>query len=401
MGHSFERSVESTAPVDLVYPSEGDDDTKSGINYLLKGFRETHPDVPIELEMVSADIVGLEVKTRVLRERSPDVWLEWPGRNVRPYQDADVLLDLTDLWESTDMERAYLDGPKRAAQFNGCYRAVPLTIHRANSLFYNTELIEHADLEPEGITTSQGFVDALETVASTTDAVPLALPMQNPWPVLQFWETLLLAEHGPRVYRSILDGAAHRNRDAIRGTLELLDQFTAYTAEDTLYCSLMDESHRFRDGEVAFFPQGDWVGGILEGEGMAYQDGWDHTPFPGTEGLYSIVMDALVAAADTDAPESTRTFLEYAGTAEAQVLFNQHKGSIPPRGDVSMDAFSPFLQQQQRDFKRSTEQPFSIAHGLGVTPTQFVELKSAIVQFLTERDMETAADELVDIFARE
>jgi len=392
----FEEPTRTDA-VDFVYPSEEGDDTKSGIDYLLEGFRSEHPEVTIELNVVSADIADLEVKTRILRQLSPDMWMQWPGQNLRPFLEADLLMDLSDVWERGGLASHFSEGARRVVSFDGTYRALPMTLHRANDLFYNPALLERAGVSPDRLSSPTEFLEALETIEQETDASGMALPMRNPWPVLQVWETVLLAEHGHDVYRAVTSGGARANSQAVRDALEWIERFIEFTPEGAVYSSLMDACYQFIDGEVALFPQGDWLSGILEAEGMHYRDGWEHAPFPGTEGYYVVVMDAFVVASDTANPAATTTFVEYAASEEAQVAFNRSKGSIPPRTDVSTEEFPPFLQSQQRAFTRSSEQPFSTAHGLAVTPTQFVELKSTIATLLVERDVDRAARQLVAV----
>jgi len=386
-----------TEAVDFVYLSEEGDDTKSGIDYLLEGFRREHPNAPVELNMISADIADLEIKTRILRQMSPDVWMQWPGQNLRPFVESDLLMDLSDVLDRSGLAEQFGEGPRRVVTFDDTYRALPMTLHRANDLFYNVSVLEQAGVSPDRLDTPTAFLEALETVEAETDASGIAIPMRNPWPVLQLWETVLLAEHGHDVYRAVTTGSARANERAVRDGLEWIQRFVQFTPEDALYSSLMDACYQFIDGEVAMFPQGDWLSGILEGEGMRYREGWGHVPFPGTESYYVVVMDAFVVGKDAANPRAVQKLVEYAASEEAQVAFNKSKGSIPPRTSVSMDEFPPFLQAQQQAFTRCREHPFSTAHGLAVTPTQFVELKSALATFLVERNIDRTTDQLVSV----
>ena len=381
------------AHVELLHRLVGGDGA-TALSAFLEGFTDRHSDVP--LEDVTDENLSLTVKSRILKESPPDVWIEWPGKNLSPYVDAGVLADVDDVWEGRDMARQYLDGPRKAARFDGTYRAVPLNIHRTNNLFYNADLVAEAGVDPAGADSPRAFVDMLRQAADATGTTGMLFPMRNPWTVLQLFETVLLGEHGHDVYRAVIDGRARTNRRAVADALDIVSAYADLATDDALYMALTDANDGFVEGESVFFHQGDWAAGAYaETDDFEYGRDWEHVPFPGTEGLYAMNMDAVVASANTGDPEAVGAFLEYAGSADGQRRFNSRKGSIPPRTDVRMDEFTPFLRGQHEDFQASRAQPLSITHGLGVGPQQLIELKTAMSTLVADWDVEAAAESVV------
>ncbi|MEF8825503.1 MAG: extracellular solute-binding protein, partial [Halapricum sp.] len=107
-------------------------------------------------------------------------------------------------------------------------------------------------------------------------------------------------------------------------------------------------------GESTFFHQGDGAAGAYtETDGFRYGSDWEYVPFPGTEGTYAMNMDAVIASEATENEEVVETFLRCVGSADGQRRFNQKKGSIPPRTDVSMGQFTEFLKEQHLAFRSS------------------------------------------------
>ncbi|MFW6017302.1 MAG: ABC transporter substrate-binding protein [Halapricum sp.] len=372
-------------------------DGEAAMDALLEGFESRHPEV--SLGDVTDENLSLVVKSRILKEEPPDAWIEWPGKNLTPYVEAGVLADVSSVWTETDMQRQYLDGPRKAAVFDETYHAVPLNIHRINNLFYNVDLAVEAGVDPSRVSSPREFVEVLQQVEAETGRVGMLLPMKNPWTVLQLWETVLLGEHGHGVYQSVTDGEAGQHRRAIEDALDIVSAYAELATDDALYVSLTDANERFIDGESVFFHQGDWAAGAYtEADGFRYGSDWEHVPFPGTAGRYAMNMDAVIASETSDNDEAVEAFLRYAGSADGQRRFNQKKGSIPPRTDVSMGQFTDFLQRQHEDFESSRSQPLSITHGLGVRPEQLIELKTAISSFVADRDVGAAASELVAAF---
>ncbi len=109
-----------------------------------------------------------------------------------------------------------------------------------------------------------------------------------------------------------------------------------------------------------------------------------------------MVLDSFVMPEPNPTPEMTAAFLSYCGTADAQERFNPPKGSIPPRTDVSTDAFPPFLEDQMQEFEASSAQPPTIAHGSGIEPSAKNELEEVFAVFLESWDVDETTDRILD-----
>ncbi|MFB6202135.1 MAG: ABC transporter substrate-binding protein [Halorhabdus sp.] len=368
-------------------------DGKRPLESLLAEFQSRHPDVTVT-DQYYADL-SLTVKSRILSEDPPSTWVEWPGESLEPYVEANVLADISHLWTDTDMERAYLDGPRDLARVDGEYVAVPINIHRLNSLFYHVDLVETHGLDPASIGDPREFLDVLESVDD--EIIGLHQPMKNPWTVLQLFSMIVLGQFGAQTYRDITGGQGSAHESEIRQAVELLSAYADLAADDAAFAGMVEANERFIDRESIFFTQGDWVAGTYRGiEDFAYRTDWDHVPFPGTEGIYAMGMDSIVAAADHEGDPDTETFLEFVGSPAALQAYNEEKGAIPPRKDVSIDTYPPFLQDQYEDFKRSREQVGSDA--LETHPDRFVEAKAAMARFAADRDVEATTRDLVEAY---
>jgi glucose/mannose transport system substrate-binding protein len=109
-------------------------------------------------------------------------------------------------------------------------------------------------------------------------------------------------------------------------------------------------------------------------------------------------MDSFPNMANNPSPEATRQFLSYCGSAEGQVLFNEKKGSIPPRSDADVSSLNDFQQDQYEDFNAADNQPPSTEHGLAVTPGVRTNIKNAFSGFLESNDAAGTAEALIDAF---
>ncbi len=335
------------------------------------------------------------VQSRLIDDSPPSVFQLWPGESLAPYTDSDVLADISDSW-STEMRETYLESVQALSRDGDGYVAVPINIHRLNNLFYNTAVVEDVGVEPATLTDPNDLLEAFEAVEDA-GYVPLAHQTQDAWPTLQLWETVFVGLHGVESFRALLDRETEAPEPAIAETLELLVDYREYLSPDSDTLAWDQANGQVIAGDAAFTHQGDWAAGQYEATGLAYGEDWGHVAFPGTEGIYAMVLDSFVMPEPNPTPELTAEFLEYCGTVDAQERFNPPKGSIPPRTDVPIDAFPPFLVDQRAAFDASSSQPPTITHGSGVEPRAKSELEETFANLLENWNPEEATERIVEI----
>ena len=94
--------------------------------------------------------------------------------------------------------------------------------------------------------------------------------------------------------------------------------------------------------------------------------------------MYTLHFDSFLYPSDNPTPEATKTWLSFVGSPEAQIAFNQFKGSIPTRTDVSLDEFGPYLQETAEDFAEAEFRPPNLQHGLGVPSEVMTQLNEVV-----------------------
>jgi len=377
---------------------------KEALDALLEGFQSEYPDIDVENNPApggAGSALDTVIKNRVLNENPPSTFQIWPGKALFPYTDADMLNDIGDsVWGENDMESAYLDGVRAAAKGGtDSFVSVPINIHRLNNLFYNKSVVESAGVDPTAIDDPEQLVDALDTIALETDATPMAHQTQAPWSTVQLWETIFIGEQDVDAFEEFTAGNVESLESEVKSATERLKQYSEYYPNDAGSISWDTGNGKIVDGEAAFIHQGDWAAGQYKtADGFEYDSDWGNVAFPGTEGVYSLVMDSFVHPTNNPSPDTTEKFLQYCGTTDAQRRFNTKKGSIPPRTDVSMDEFGPFLQAQSGDFADSDEQPPTIAHGTAVRPEVKSNIEGAFSSFLETDDVDETYEQLVSAF---
>ncbi|ATW89477.1 glucose/mannose transport system substrate-binding protein [Halohasta litchfieldiae] len=373
-------------------------DGNAAIAALIEGFQEEHPDIEFAEEPVNGAARGnldQVMQNRLQANDPPSTFQTWPGKTLGKFGGAYEDIE-GDVWND-DLKENYLSGPQAQAQYDGSYVTVPLNIHRINNLFYNTAVLDEAGVDPESLSSPSDVVDACATIDENTDAVPFAHQTSGAWSTTQLWETILLAQAGIEGYEAFINGNGDSGQvqDALQSVVDLSE----YYPSDSSSISLTEANTMVMEGDAAFIHQGDWAAGAYGGnDEFNYGEDWGHVTYPGSEGSYLLNMDSFPYLANNPSPEATKQFLSYCGTAEAQVLFNAEKGSIPPRSDADVSSLNQFQQDQFEDFNAADSQPPSVEHGLAVSPGVKTNISSAFSGFLESADPASTADDLIGSF---
>ncbi|WP_440007604.1 ABC transporter substrate-binding protein [Halomicrococcus sp. SG-WS-1] len=377
-------------------------DGGAAIKALFEGFEKKH-DVKVKPNPVSGGAgqnLQSVIKKRVLNNNPPSTWQAWPGKNLQPYVEADKLKDIGDsIWSNNDMKKAYLKGPKEAAKPGGKFVSVPLNIHRLNNLFYNVEVVEKAGVDPKSIKKPSDLVDAMKQVENKTNAVGMAHQTKSGWSTLQLWAMILLGEHGEQAYTAFTEGKVKENQQAVKDSLSTVKEYKKHFNSDAGSLDWQQANKKLINGKAAFIHQGDWAAGMYRSQkNFEFEKQWDMAPFPGTKGMYALVMDSFPFPKNNPTTDATKKFLQYVGSVDAQERFNPKKGSIPPRTDVPKDKFGPFLSRQMDEFKDSKSQPPSITHGLATKPGTLTKLKDAATTFNSDWNVDKAYNNFAKAF---
>ena len=365
---------------------------------LVAAFEEEYPDVDHEFNPIGGggnQNLDAVVANRLQNGDPPSSFANWPGPNLQRYEG--VLGEVGGVWESEGFEDVMVDEAVDLHQYNGAYRAVPLGSHRLNCLFYNTSVVEEAGVDPDSLTSVSALIDALETVQSETDAIPMTHGASGTWTTTQLFASTMLGQEGYDAYMNFLDGSP--DEAAVRATFESLAEILGnYINDDASSIGLTESNQNIIEGNAAFIHQGNWAAGAYRNaEDFNYDEDWGFKTYPGSEGMYMLHFDSFLYPSDNPSPEATEQFMAFAGSEAAQVAFNQYKGSIPTRTDVDMSQFGPYLQETQEDFASADQRPPNLQHGLGVPSETMTSLNDVISsEFSGPYDVDAATQGFVD-----
>ena len=368
----------SSAPLEVLHGWTGGDGARAA-EALSSAFGEAYPDISAEFNPIGGggnENLDAVVANRLQSGDPPSSFANWPGKNLQRYEGALGTID--DVWSENNFSEVMVQEAVDLHQLGGSFRAVPLGSHRLNCLFYNISVVEEAGVDPDSLDSVEALLEALDTVSTETDKIPMTQAMSGTWTITQLWAAVMLGTNGYQAYMDFIEG--NGSEDAVRTAFEHLATIHEnYISADASSIGLTESNQNIINGNAAFIHQGNWAAGAYRNaEDFTYNEDWGFEPFPGTEGMYTLHFDSFLYPSNNPTPEKAKTYLGFVGSPEAQVAFNQYKGSIPTRTDVSMEEFGPYLQETAEDFANAEQRPPTLQHGLAVTREKMTALNEVI-----------------------
>lgn len=272
-----------------------------------------------------------------------------------------------------------------AAGFGGEVYAVPVNIHRTNSLFYNKQVF--ADL---GLSVPQSL-DELYAVADELEAqgiVPLAVGAKGSWTLaLLFFENLLIAKQGAEFYEEYFGGRVDAADARVLDVLDESLRLWRYTNADARQIEWDAAVAMVHNGRAAMTVMGDWAKGSLEQLGGVPGKTFGQVPFPGTAGVFVFTADTFPLPKGAPRRKDALDFLGTLASLAGQNAFNPIKGSIPARTDIDEAAYDVLARAMIKDFRHDTLQ-LALS---GLAPAAFNDyVQAGLADMVDQRDPEPA-----------
>lgn len=359
-------------------------------------FVASHPGVTL----VDAAVVGgggsnvqVVLAQRLAARRPPDVWQTFAGASLRAWADSGRLAEIDAAYRDTGLAAALPPTVLEAVSVGERRYGLPTGTHRGNVLFFNTNVLAKAGIEPPGQDYDNARFQADLRKVASTGVAPLCLGGRDLFTRVELFENVLLgtigAEGWDRIARDRFDWDGPQLQTAARHFGKLLDLADPKADEQ----SWDGATRQLTEGRCAFLAFNDSALGEMTraAEGQAPPVG--QTSFPGTKAWYLGVIDTFVAARQSQDLPLALDLLRVMATPETNLAFNRIKGSVPLRKDVAIDGLSPYQQQAARDL-REGRLLLSLTHGELLGPQLQQGLFEGVRRFAASRDPAVFGDAL-------
>ena len=395
----------------------------SALNVLVDRYEKQNPGTSVDETAVvggGGSQAHVVLATRLAHGDPPDVWQSLVGGNITAWHNAGAVGDVSSLF--TDEVKAQLpENVLSSVSVDGKQYAAPLSAHRANVLMYNRDVLKGAGIaEPgEGYTLDQFLadLDALKAKGTT----PLCIGGADSISTAGLFEAVLLATVGKEGWERIEADRFDWSGQEVQTALNTFGRLIDYTDATGKNNTWSEASGRLAAGECGFYqmndsafaestalndsgaaasaapsagadasasaeaPSGARSAGASAGAASTDASPVAATVFPGTEGMFLMVVDSFVVSASTDNRDGANAFLTTALDPQVETDFCKVKGCVPVRNDADVSSLTPY-QQQTADALRSQTVLNSISYGEVISPAMQDGFFQAVKDYISTRD---------------
>ena len=388
----------------------------SALNVLVDRYEKQNPGTSVDETAVvggGGSQAHVVLATRIAHGDPPDVWQSLVGGNITAWHNAGAVGDVSSLF--TDEVKAQLpENVLSSVSVDGKQYAAPLSAHRANVLMYNRDVLKGAGIaEPgEGYTLDQFLADLEALKAKGT--TPLCIGGADSISTAGLFEAVLLATVGKEGWERIEADRFDWSGQEVQTALNTFGRLIDYTDATGKNNTWSEASGRLAAGECGFYQMNDSAfaeSTALNDSGAAAGAGTDTdtpstgapgagtnvdtpstgaspvaaTVFPGTEGMFLMVVDSFVASSSTDNRDSANAFLTTVLDPQVETDFCKVKGCVPVRNDADVSSLTPY-QQQTAGALRSQTVLNSISYGEVISPAMQDGFFQAVKDYVSTRD---------------
>lgn len=323
------------------------------------------------------------LKSRVIAGSAPDV-AQLNGPVIGEWAKLGLLLDLDAVASSGKWEKSLQPGIYNWIRPQGHVVAVPLGIHRVNTLFFNPKIFAQHQLN------APRNWDEFEQVAAKLKQAGIAPLAQSsePWQVATLFETIVLGDAGPEFYRKLFvrkDPGAYadpRFADALQ-RLRRLKQWMLPTSGIQTWPEM---TRKFIDGDAAMLIMGDWAKGEMNAWGFATEKAFACVAAPGTANFHLYDIDTIAMFPTIAAHSAAQQKLAQLVVSTAvQTEYNQIKGSIPALRNPDVSKFDSCARNSFYVFSRGATAPVpSFAHRMATDETSRDAIVGEVHRFFAD-----------------
>jgi glucose/mannose transport system substrate-binding protein len=357
---------------------------------ILGVYDRAHPSAPVVSAAVSGTpLARKHLRSRMTRGRPPDTFQVNGGTDLFSWVGCGAVRErmepLDFLFSSEGWGDVFPSDVLNLVTHGGRIYAVPVDIHRTNTLFFNRRnLAEHGLAPPTTLEDLHHVAHGLRA----RGIVPFSIGYKDPWTLTMLaFENVMVAIAGGEYYRDFFCGKRSADDPELLATLHHVARILDYSNADAASLGWDDAVERVLTGRAAMTIMGDWAKGYLTNSGSNFDFG--EIPSPGAAGAFVFATDTFGLPKRASQRAGAIELLKVFGSKEGQDAFNPLKGSLPARTDADLSRYDPLAQATARDFRVSPRYP-SLA---SLASSMFTRaLDKAMGAFARDRNASAVAD---------
>ena len=325
---------------------------------------------------------GIVLKSRLLAGDAPEI-AQLNGVMISEWAELGLLQELDGVASNAKWEKLLYPTVWHLIQPNGHPVAVPLGIHRINTLFFNRKIFARFNVA------APATWDEFELVAQKLQRAgitPLAQSSES-WQLATLFETILLSESDANFYR---DAFVNKNSQAFLDArfgraLSRFRSLKKYMPFPLNERSWIASARMLADGDAAMLVMGDWAKAELNSWGLATDVGFSCAAVPNTANYHLYDIDTLVMLNKGAAARMAQEKIaQIAVSPVMQAEYNQIKGSIPVLRNPDLSKLDSCAQASWKIFSRGTAaQVPSLAHRMATDEISKEAIVAELIRFFS------------------
>ena len=309
---------------------------------LIDTYKKEHPGARVTND---GDASGNDAKAKLDMEidASPPDLFQYNAYYVADLMKAHpgTVKPLDDFFAEPTLKAAVLPDVLANVTIDGHVSAMPVGLHRENSLFYSKQIFAAQKLDPPK--TLSEFLDACQKLKAA-GITPVAMGGQG-WIMQKAFTEILQGAMGAELFKDFIARVKPTTDPDVKAAfMSAIDAFgtvmTDYVDADQIKNDKVgwtDAADAVHDGKAAMYLHGDWVKGYFVQLGWSPGVDFGQIGGPGSSDLFWYGVDVFGLPEHAPHPADARDFLAVIASKEGQVAFNRLKGSTPMRTDVRAD----------------------------------------------------------------
>jgi multiple sugar transport system substrate-binding protein len=311
---------------------------------LIADFEAANPDIDVQL--TNFDHEGYKNAIRNFLTADPPDLANWYAANrMRPFVEAGLFADITDVWEANGLTEA-LASSVPSASIDGKFYAIPYTYYQWG-IYYNRDAYKAAGVAepgPEGVTWEQFLANCEAFKAAGIDCVTTGSSAL--WPVAGIFDYISLRTNGYQFHSDLAAGRVSWTSPEARAVFDNFGKLQPFVTENHAAIDWQDAAAIFVQGKAANYVMGNFAVGVFKEGGMT-NDNLGFMVFPeitpGIPRAEEAPTDTIHLTAGAKNPEDAKKFLAFMASAEAQTKWNTAVGQLPTNKNATVPADDPFL----------------------------------------------------------
>ena len=318
---------------------------------LLNAFKAANPDV----ETVDGTISGgggsnvqVALAARLQAGDPPDVWQTFLGSSLRAWVNADRIVDVSGVYESSGLDRTMPQALLDAATYRVKAWGVPTGSHRGNVLWFSQRVLKEAGVKPPGPDYTMNDFEADLAKVAASGKTALCLGGKDRFTSTELFENTLLSVVGTDGWSRIGDDSFDWRGGQLRQALTQFGEIVSRADPEAPGLTWDQAAKKLATGQCAFLSMNDSVYGELVANRAVEGKDFGYVAYPGTSGAYLAIVDTFVVSADAEDGVNAMKFLETIADPKVSLEFNKLKGSVPIRDDVDVASLPPYQRQASK-----------------------------------------------------